>query len=93
MSTAGEEECDWGGLEVATTLTRAPRAGAHWRTHAERSAEEECAWDVETYRAWKAVVEREGEERARRVRGVGVGQISSFFFCKPLGLRENGCGD
>ncbi|SLM36621.1 FAD dependent oxidoreductase [Lasallia pustulata] len=49
-----------------------PWAGAHWRTHAERSAEEECAWDVETYRAWKAVVEREGEERARRVRGVGV---------------------
>ena len=53
------------------------RAGAHWRTHAEKSERELCEWDAETYRAWMGDVEREKEEGDAKITksGLGVGQL------------------
>ena len=47
------------------------RAGAQWRTH-EKSLTEQGAWDLQTYRAWADLTERERAEGREGECGVTV---------------------
>ncbi|CAK4032415.1 D-amino-acid oxidase [Lecanosticta acicola] len=39
-----------------------PWAGAHWRTHATVDEPEQCDWDVQTFKYWEELLEREARD-------------------------------
>lgn len=60
------------------------RAGAHWRTHAEKNEPELCGWEAETYRDWMGMGR---EERAR----CGLGVWNSFYESRAGKACVGGC--
>jgi len=48
------------------------RAGAHWRTHANADDTEQCDWDVQTYKAWKTLLEIEAVDSSVEKSGLKV---------------------
>ncbi|KAI9776273.1 MAG: hypothetical protein M1835_005569 [Candelina submexicana] len=55
-----------------------PWAGAQWRTHATTDQPEQCQWDLETYRYWQEMIEKEAADRANRktVLNSGIGVMA-----------------
>ncbi len=50
------------------------RAGAHWRSHASASDPEQQQWDVETYKHWLGVIEKERVDHEQKLlSGLAVG--------------------
>lgn len=51
------------------------RGGAQWRTHATPDTPEQCQWDIESYRFWMGIIDKEekdGSQASAPKSGLGV---------------------